>query len=221
MRPHIGGMICRLGWWSQDRHCETESRTTSNHVNPSLQQFIKLSTMDENHLSGLSIPDLHVDYVWHACCNDSVGAECTLPQHGSCVPCSNEIVRVKCTWLQHGLRVPCSKRCVRVEYTRCTHGIWLPCAQNWIGHWKCSYLPGTMFTLWSSPLPKGLPSLNKSPYPYSCCKHDIQLAYMSSLVLLLEGDVELNPGPHQNVVNDTSKLLGNVILTSNLAVRIV
>ena len=27
-----------------------------------------------------------------------------------------------------------------------------------------------------------------------CCKHDIQLAYMSSLVLLLGGDVELNPG---------------------------
>ena len=27
-----------------------------------------------------------------------------------------------------------------------------------------------------------------------CCKHDIQLAYMSSLMLLLGGDVELNPG---------------------------
>ena len=38
-----------------------------------------------------------------------------------------------------------------------------------------------------------------------CCKRDIQLAYMSSLVLLLGGDVELNPGPRQNVVNDTSE----------------
>ena len=38
-----------------------------------------------------------------------------------------------------------------------------------------------------------------------CCKHDIQLAYMSSLMLLLGGDVELNPGPCQDVVNDTSE----------------
>ena len=38
-----------------------------------------------------------------------------------------------------------------------------------------------------------------------CCKHDIQLAYMSSLMLLLGGDVELNPGPRQDVVNDTSE----------------
>ena len=36
-----------------------------------------------------------------------------------------------------------------------------------------------------------------------CCKRDIQLAYMSSLVLLMGGDVELNPGPRQNVVNTT------------------
>ena len=38
-----------------------------------------------------------------------------------------------------------------------------------------------------------------------CCKRNIQLAYMSSLVLLLGGDVELNTRPRQNVVNDTSE----------------
>ena len=38
-----------------------------------------------------------------------------------------------------------------------------------------------------------------------CCRCDIQLAYMCSVMLLLGGDVELNPGPRQNVVNDTSK----------------
>ena len=38
-----------------------------------------------------------------------------------------------------------------------------------------------------------------------CCKRDIQLAYMSKLVLLLGGDVELYPGPRQNVVNDTTE----------------
>ena len=38
-----------------------------------------------------------------------------------------------------------------------------------------------------------------------CCKRDLQLAYVSSLVLLMGGDVELNPGPRQDVVNDTSE----------------
>ena len=41
-----------------------------------------------------------------------------------------------------------------------------------------------------------------------CCKCDIQLAYMSSLVLLMGGDVELNPGPRQNVVNTTETTQG-------------
>ena len=39
-----------------------------------------------------------------------------------------------------------------------------------------------------------------------CCKQDIELAYMTSLVLLLGRDMELNPGPRLNVVNDTSEI---------------
>ena len=36
-------------------------------------------------------------------------------------------------------------------------------------------------------------------------KRDIHLADMSILLLLLGGDVELNPVPHQDVVNETSE----------------
>ena len=120
----------------------------------------KLSTMDEKHLSGLGIPDLHMDYVCHVAVNLS----------GLSVPDCNMDNMYHVTMRRSGLSIPN----VHMEYG---------------------------YHVYTIELDIGSVPICQEP----CCKRDIQLAYMSSLVLLLGGDVELNPGPRQNVVNDTSE----------------
>ena len=106
----------------------------------------KLSTLDGNILSGLSIPDLLMDYVCHVAVNLSGLSIPDLPMDYVCHVTVN----------QSGLSIPD----LVMDYM--CHGV--------------------------------MPSV----------KHDIHLADMSILLLIL-GDVELNPGPRQDVVNDTSE----------------
>ena len=140
----------------------------------------KLSTTDEKHLSGLGIPDLHMDCVCHVAVNLSglsvpdYNMDCVChvikKLSGSSVPdCNMDYVCHVATGLS-GLSIPD----VHMEYGCHMHKMELDI---------------------------GCVPICQEP----CCKRDIQLAYMYSLVLLLGGDVELNPGPRQNVVNDTSE----------------
>ena len=127
----------------------------------------KLSTVDENILSGLSIPDLLMDYVCHVAVNQSGLSIPDLLMDYVCHVAVN----------QSGLSIPdLVMDCVCYVPLILSRSSVPNCNMDYVCH-------GVM------------PSV----------KRDIHLADMSILLLLLGGDVELNPGPRQDVVNDTSE----------------
>ena len=160
----------------------------------------KLSTTDEKHLSGLGIPDLHMDCVCHVAVNLS----------GLSVPDYNMDCVCHVTMKLSGLSVPdCNMDCVCHVIMKLL-GLSVPdCNMDYVCH-VATGLSGLSipdvhmeygYHMHKMELDIGCVPICQEP----CCKRDIQLAYMYSLVLLLGGDVELNPGPRQNVVNDTSE----------------
>ena len=173
-------------------------------LNPGPHQIVdslsKLSTMDEKYLSGLSIPDLHMDYVCHVAVNLS----------GLSVPDCNMDYVCHVTMRMSGLSEPdCNMDYVCHVQMRLS-GLSVPdCNMDYVCHVATDVsglsIPNVHmeygYHVYKIELDIGSVSICQEP----CCKHDIQLAYMSGLVLLLGGDVELNPGPRQDVVNDTSE----------------
>ena len=161
-----------------------------------------LSTMGEKQLSGLSIPDLHMDCVYHVAvnlsglsvpdCNMDCACHVTRKLSGLSVPDCNMDCVCHVTRKLSGLSVPdCNIDCV-CHVTTDVSGLSIPNVHMESDH--DYHVNKIEFDIESVPT-------CQEP----CCKHDIQLAYMSSLVLLMGGDVELNPGPRQDVVNDTSE----------------
>ena len=149
----------------------------------------KLSTMDDKHLSGLSIPDLHMDCVCHVAVNLS----------GLSVPDCNMDCVCHVTMKLSGLSVPdCNMDCVCHAATDVS-GLSILDVHIQSDH---GYHVNKIEFCSHGEL-KSVPTCQEQ-----CCKRDIQLAYMSSLVLLMGGDVELNPGPRQNVVNTTETTQG-------------
>ena len=220
----------------------------------------KLSTTDEKHLSGLGIPDLHMDCVCHVAVNLSglsvpdYNMDCvchvTMKLSGLSVPDCNMDCVCHVIKKLSGLSVPdCNMDCV-CHVTMKLSGLSVPdCNMDCVCH-VIKKLSGlsvpdcnmdcvchVIMKLSGSSVPDcdmdyvchvatGLSGLSIPDVHMEygchmhkmeldigcvpiclepCCKRDIQLAYMYSLVLLLGGDVELNPGPRQNVVNDTSE----------------
>ena len=161
-----------------------------------------LSTMGEKQLSGLSIPDLHMDCVYHVAVNLS----------GLSVPDCNMDCVCHVTRKLSGLSVPdCNMDCV-CHVTRKLSGLSVPdCNIDCVCH-AATDVSGLSIPNVHMESDHGY-HVNKIEFDIEsvptcqepCFKHDIQLAYMSSLVLLMGGDVELNPGPRQDVVNDTSE----------------
>ena len=160
----------------------------------------KLSTTDEKHLSGLGIPDLHMDCVCHVAVNLS----------GLSVPDYNMDCVCHVTMKLSGLSVPdCNMDCVCHVIMKLSGSSVPDCNMDYVCH-VATGLSGLSIPdvhmeygchMHKMELDIGCVPICQEP----CCKRDIQLAYMYSLVLLLGGDVELNPGPRQNVVNDTSE----------------
>ena len=180
----------------------------------------KLYMMDKKHLSGLGIPDLHMDCVCHVAVNLS----------GLSVPDYNMDCVCHVTMKLSGLSVPdCNMDCV-CHVIKKLSGLSVPdCNMDYVCHvikklsgssvpdcnmdYVCHVATGLSGLsipdvhmeygchMHKMELDIGCVPICQEP----CCKRDIQLAYMYSLVLLLGGDVELNPGPRQNVVNDTSE----------------
>ena len=151
----------------------------------------KLSTMDKKHLSGLSIPDLHMDYVSHVAMRLS----------GLSVPDWNMDYVCHVAMRLSGLSVPDWNMYYVYHVQINLPGLSIPeCNIEYGCHVHKIELEN-----------ESVPTCQER-----CCKRDIQLAYMSSSVLLLGGDVELNPEPRQNVVNDTSETTRNVIPRINL-----
>ena len=158
----------------------------------------KLSTVDMKHLSGLGIPDLHMDYLCHVAvklsglsvpdCNMDYVCHVAMRLSGLSVPNRNMDYVCHVPMRLSGLSAPnyhmdyvCH---VATEVSRLS----IPNVHMEFGCHMCKILLEI----------ESVPNCQEQ-----CCKQDIQLAYMSSLVLLLGGDVELNPGPRQDVVNDT------------------
>ena len=161
----------------------------------------KLWTMDKKHLSGLSIPDLHMNYVCHVAVNllglsvpdRNMDYVCHVAVNlsGLSVPDWNMDYVCHVAMRLSGLSVPDWNMDCACHVTTDESGLSIQDV-----HMKYGYRVHGIQLLEM----KGVPTCQKQ-----CCKRDIQLAYMSSLVLLLGGDVELNPGPRQNVVNDTTE----------------
>ena len=142
----------------------------------------KLSMMGEKQLSGLSIPDLHMDCVCHVAVNLS----------GLSVPDCNMDCVYHVTMKLSGLSVPdCNMDCVCHVATDVS-GLSIPdvCME-------------TCHDYHVHEIELEIESVPTCQEP--CCKRDIQLAYMSSLVLLLGVDVEVNPGPCQTVVDNATE----------------
>ena len=154
------------------------------HQIMSIRRYNSLSTlsmMGEKQLSGLSIPDLHMDCVCHVAVNLS----------GLSVPDCNMDCVCYVTRKLSGLSVPdCNMDCVCHVATDVS-GLSIPDVHMETCHGY--HVHNIELEIESVP-----------PCQEPCCKRDIQLAYLSSLVLLLGEDVELNPGPHQTVVNNTT-----------------
>ena len=173
-------------------------------LNPGPHQIVdslsKLSTMDEKHLSGLSIPDLHMDYVCHVAvnllglsvpdCNMDYVCHVTMRMSGLSEPDCNMDYVCHVQMRLSGLSVPDCNMDYVCHVATDVSGLSIPNVHMEYG-----------YHVYKIELDIGSVSICQEP----CCKNDIQLAYMSGLVLLLGGDVELNPGPRQDVVNDTSK----------------
>ena len=184
----------------------------------------KLSTVDDKHLSELSIPDLHMDCVCHVTmklsglsvpdCNMDCVCHVTMKVLGLSVPdCNMDCVchvatdvsglsvpdyHMDCVYhvtiKLSGLSVPdCNMDCVCHAATDVS-GLSIPDVHMESDH---GYHVNKIEFCSHGEL-KSVPTCQEP-----CCKRDIQLAYMSSLVLLMGGDMELNPGPRQNVVNTT------------------
>ena len=134
------------------------------------------------NLSGLSVPDCNMDCVCHV----------TNKLSGLSVPDCNMDCVCHVTRKLSGLSVPdCNIDCVCHVATDVS-GLSIPNVHMESDHGY--HVNKIEFDIESVPT-------CQEP----CFKHDIQVAYMSSLVLLMGGDVELNPGPRQDVVNDTSE----------------
>ena len=162
----------------------------------------KLSMMDKKHLSGLGIPDLHMDYVCHVAVNLS----------GLSVPDYNMDCVCHVTMKLSGLSVPdCNMDCV-CHVIKKLSGLSVPdCNMDYVCH-VATDLSGLSipdvhmeygYHMHKIELDIGCVSICQEP----CCKRDIQLAYMYSLVLLLGGDVELNPGSNCRMKHLQSELL--------------
>ena len=203
----------------------------------------KLSTTDDKHLSGLSIPDLHMDYVCHVAvnlsglsvpdCNMDYVCHVTMRMSGLSEPDCNMDYVCHVPMRLSGLSVPdCNMdyvchvpmRLSGLSEPDCNmdyvchvpmrlSGLSVPdCNMEYVCHVATDVsglsVPNVHmeygYHVYKIELDIGSVPICQEP----CCKHDIQLAYMSNLVLLLGGDVELNPGPRQNVVNDTSETNG-------------
>ena len=147
----------------------------------------KLSTVDENILSGLSIPDLLMDYVCHVAVNMSGLSIPDLLMDYVCHVAVN----------QSGLSIPD----LLMDYV-------CHVAVNQSG---LSIPDLVMDCVCHVPLNLSRSSVPNCNMDYVChgvmpsVRRDIHLADMSILLLLLGGDVELNSGPRQDVVNDTSE----------------
>ena len=160
----------------------------------------KLSTMDEKHLSGLSIPDLHMDYVCHVAvnlsglsvpdCNMDYVCHVTMRMSGLSEPDCNMDYVCHVQMRLSGLSVPDCNMDYVCHVTMRMSGLSIPNVHMEYG-----------YHVYKIELDIGSVPICQEP----CCKRDIQLAYMSSLVLLLGGDVELNPGPRQNVTSETTR----------------
>ena len=203
----------------------------------------KLSTMDDKHLSGLSIPDLHMDCVCHVAVNllglSVPDCNMTMKLSGLSVPDCNMDCVCHVTKKLSGLSVPdCNMDCV-CHVTMKLSGLSVPdCNMDCVCHvtMKLSGLSvpdcnmDCVCHAATDVSGLSIPDVHiQSDHGYhvnkiefcshgelksvsicqeQCCKRDIQLAYMFSLVLLMGGDVELNPGPRQNVVNTTETTQG-------------
>ena len=182
----------------------------------------KLSTMGEKQLSGLSIPDLHMDCVCHVAvnlsglsvpdCNMDCVCHVTEKLSGLSVPdCYMDCV-CHVTKKLSGLSVPdCYMDCV-CHVTMKLSGLSVPdCNMDCVCHVATDVsglsIPDvhmeTCHGYHVREIELEIESVPTCQEP--CCKRDIQLAYMSSLVLLLGGDVEVNPGPRQTVVDNTTE----------------
>ena len=160
----------------------------------------KLSTMDEKHLSGLGIPDLHMDYVCHVAVNLSglsvpdcnMDYVCHVPMRmsGLSEPDCNMDYVCHVQMRLSGLSVPDCNMDYVCHVTMRMSGLCIPNVHMEYG-----------YHVYKIELDIGSVPICQEP----CCKRDSQLAYMSSLVLLLGGDVELNPGPRQNVTSETTR----------------
>ena len=244
-------------------------------LNRRYDSLSKLSTMDKKHLSGLSIPDLHMDYVCHVAVrlsglsvpdwNMDYVCHVAMRLSGLSVPDWNMDYVCHVAMRLSGLSVPnrnmdyvchvttdvsgLSISDVHMEYG--CHMCKIELEIDYVCHvamrllglsvpdWNMDYVCHVAMRLSGLSVPdwnmdyvchvrmnlSGL-SIPICNMQYVChvykieleiesvptcqeryCKRDIQLAYMSSLVLLLGGEVELNPGPRQNVVNDTSETI--------------
>ena len=193
------------------------------HQIMSIHRYIslsKLSTMDEKQLSGLIIPDLHMDCVCHVAvnlsglsvpdCNMDRVCHVTNKLSGLSVPDCNMDCVCHVTMKLSGLSVPdCNMDCVCQVIMKLS-GLSVPdCNMDCVCH-AATDVSGLSILDVHMESDHGY-HVNKIKFDIEsvptcqepCCKRDIQLAYMSSLVLLMGGDVELNPGPRQNVVNTT------------------
>ena len=152
----------------------------------------------EMKLSGLSVPDRNMDYVCHVAMrllglsvpNRNMAYVCHVAMRllGLSVPnCNMDYVcHVAMRFL--GLSVPNRNMDYVCHVTTGVSGLSISDVHMEYGCHMCK-------------IELEIESVPSCQEP--CCKHDIQLAYMSSLMLLLGGDVELNPGQRQDVVNDT------------------
>ena len=133
--------------------------------------------MDKKHLSGLSIPNCNMDYVCHVAMRL---LRLSVPNRNMDYVC-HVAMRLL------GLSVPNHNMDYVCHVTTDVSGLSISDVHMEYGCHMCK-------------IELEIDSVPTFQEP--CCKHDIQLAYMSSLILLLGGDVELNPGPHQDVVQE-------------------
>ena len=209
-------------------------------LNRRYNSLLKLSMMEDKHLSGLGIPDLHMDYVCHVAmkllglsvpnCNMDYVCHVAMKLLGLSVPNRNMDYVCHVAMRLLGLSVPNRNMDYVCHVAMRLLGLSVP-------NRNMDYVCHVAMRLLGLSVPNrnmdyvchvttdvsGL-SISDVHMEYDChmckieleiesvptcqepcCKHDIQLAYMSSLMLLLGGDVELNPGPRQDVVNDTSE----------------
>ena len=219
----------------------------------------KLSTLDTKNVSGLGIPDLHMDYVCHVAvklsglsvpdCNMDYVCHVAMKLSGLSVPDRNMDYVCHVEMKLSGLSVPDRNMDYVCHVEMKLSGLSVPdCNMDYVCHVEMKlsglsvpdrnmeYVCHVAMRLLGLSVPNrnmdyvchvttGVSGLSISDVHMEygchmckieleiesvptcqkpCCKHVVLLAYMSSLMLLLGGDVELNPGPRQDVVNDTS-----------------